>query len=321
MGQAVQVWKPKRGKRARTARTALRAAAICWCVYWSVLIIRIRYSAYVKRRAAAIAFHRLRDIARDCKALEFVSPSSESASENLTPDDNNFADLLALADATFVLTAHECKSSLPPNVRWACVKGKVVDACVPKHLEALISKHGYATSVSHAFIFMHAHLQGYRHVTIVEDDANFSQSARDLIDDVRAVLQGPNDWSFIRLGHRPFFLEAQHKKSTELHLEDPFSCPAPCVCEKFGRSMCRMVEKGCDIRSSHFYIANAGVFESVIADLLDASDEHRIIDWFVLHRYSNQVYATSSIAMQEALDIPRELQEGYAKLFTRLCVT
>ena len=209
-----------------------------------------------------------------------------------------------------------------PNIHWACVKGKVVDACVPKNFEALISKHGYATSVSHAFIFMHAHLQGYRHVTIIEDDAIFSQYVRDgLIDDVRAVLQGPNDWSFIRLGYRPFFLEAQHKKSTELHLEDPFSCPAPCVCEKFGRSMCRMVEKGCDIRSSHFYIANAGVFESVIADLLDASDEHRIIDWFVLHRYSNQVYATSTVAMQEALDIPRELQEGYAKLFTRLCVT
>ena len=142
----------------------MRAAATCWCIHWLVLIIRVRHSAYVKRRAAAIAFHRLRDIARDCKALEFVSPSSESASENLTPDDNNFADLLALADATFVLTAHECKSSLPPNVRWACVKGKVVDACVPKHLEALISKHGYATSASHAFIFMHAHLQGYRQI-------------------------------------------------------------------------------------------------------------------------------------------------------------
>ena len=84
--------------------------------------------------------------------------------------------------------------------------------------------------------------------------------------------------------------------------------------------MCRMVEKGCDMRSSHFYIANARVFGSVIADLLDVSDEHRIIDCFVLHRYGNQVYEISNIAMQKALDIPRELQEGYAKLFTRLCV-
>ena len=85
--------------------------------------------------------------------------------------------------------------------------------------------------------------------------------------------------------------------------------------------MCRMVEKGCDMRSSHFYIANARVFGSLIADLLDVSDEHRIIDWFVLHRYSNQVYASSNVAMQKALDMPRELQEGYDKLFTRLCVT
>ena len=168
----------------RAARTALRAAATCWCIYWLVLIIR----AYVKRRAAAIAFRMLRDIARDCKALEFVSPSRESTSENLTPGDNNLANLLMLTDAAFVLTTHECKSSLSPNIHWACVKGKVVDACVPKNFEALISKHGYATSVSHAFIFMHAHLQGYRHVAIVEDDAIFSQSVRDgLIDDVRAV--------------------------------------------------------------------------------------------------------------------------------------
>ena len=61
-----------------------------------------------------------------------------------------------------------------------------------------------------------------------------------------------------------------------------------------------MVEKGCDVRSSHFYIvANARVFESLIADLLDVSDENRIIDKFVLHRYGSQVYATSSVAMQE----------------------
>ena len=321
MGQTLQIGKPKRGRRKRTARTMLGAVAICWLIYCLVLTIRVRYSAYVKRRAAAIAFHSMRDIARDCEALEFVSPSRESASEDLTPDKSNLVDLVTLTDALFVLTKDECKSSLPSNIPWACVKGKVVDACIPKQFEALIGKHGYATSVSHAFIFMHAHLQEYRHVTILEDDAIFSQSVRgSMIDDVRAVLQGPNDWSFVRLGYRPFFLEVQHKKSTQLHFEDPFSCPAPCVCEKFGTSMCRMVENGCDVRSSHFYMANARVFERVIADLLDVSDEHRIIDWFVLHRYSNQVYASSNIATQEALDIPRELQEGYTKLFTRLCV-
>jgi hypothetical protein len=146
-----QIWKPKRRSRAKSARTALRTVAICSLM----IIIRDFYSAYVKRRAAAIAFHMLRDTARDCKALEFVSPSRESARENLTPDENNLADLLMLTDATFVLTAHECKSSLPPNIHWACVKGKMVDACVPKNFEALISKHGYATSVSHAFIFTH----------------------------------------------------------------------------------------------------------------------------------------------------------------------
>ena len=308
----------KRNQLHCTVRTAFQLLMVSWAIFW----FRKKYLSFNRlhgKRAAA--FRIMMAIERDCKALEFVSPSRESASENLTLDDNNLADLLAITDAVFVLTAHECKSSLPANIHWACVKGKVVDACVPKQLKALIGQHGYATSVSHAFIFMHAHLKGYRHVTIIEDDTIFSQSARvGVIDDVRAVLHGPNDWSFIRLGYRPFFLEVQHKKSSESHLEENFSCPSLCVCEKFGTSMCRMVERGCDMRSSHFYIANARVFKSMISDLLDVSDEHRIIDWFVLHRYSNQVYASSNIAVQEALDIPRELQEGYAKLFTRLCV-
>jgi len=76
----------------------------------------------------------------------------------------------------------------------------------------LISKHGYATSISHAFIFMHAHLRGYQHVTIVEDDAIFITSVPDgVVDDAREALQSSNAWTFIRLGYRPFFLETQHK--------------------------------------------------------------------------------------------------------------
>ena len=62
-----------------------------------------------------------------------------------------------------------------------------------------------------------------------------------------------------------------------------------------------MTENGCDMRSSHFYIANANVFRQVIEYLLDVSDEHRIIDWFVLHRFPNQIYADYPIAMQAAL--------------------
>ena len=73
-------------------------------------------------------------------------------------------DLLAITDATSVLIAHECNSSAA-EYTLGVVKSKVVDAW--KYFEVLISKHhGYATSISHAFIFMHAHLQGYQHVTI-----------------------------------------------------------------------------------------------------------------------------------------------------------
>ncbi|CEG01907.1 unnamed product [Ostreococcus tauri] len=288
----------------------------CFLVVSLSLSIRVRDIAYKKRTTTA-TFRALRDMTSNCKAFEFVSPSHESAKKSLSSD---LAVLLALTDAVFVLTTLECKFSLP-NVPWACVKGKVVDSCIPKHLKALIRRHAYATSISHAFIFMYAHLQGYEHVTIVEDDAFFAESVRGgLIDDVRAVLQGPDDWSFIRLGYRPFFLEAQHKKSTGFHLEDPIVCPSSCICAKFGSNTCRMVESGCDMRGSHFYIANGRVFESMLTDLLDVSEKHRVIDWFVLHRYRNQVYSTGVVAVQGALDIPRELQEGYAKLFERLCV-
>jgi hypothetical protein len=105
-----------------------------------------------------------------------VSTSRESASENITPDDNSITDLLAMTDATFVLIAHECKSSLPPNIHVSREKWLTR---VFHDIKSLISKHGYATSISHAFILTNTHLQRNQHVTIVEADASFSQSASD----------------------------------------------------------------------------------------------------------------------------------------------
>jgi len=84
--------------------------------------------------------------------------------------------------------------------------------------------------------------------------------------------------------------------------------------------VCRMAENGCDMRSSHFYVANAKVFQQIIEYLLDISDKHRIIDYSVLQRFQNQVYSDYPVAVQDVLDLPIELQDGYAKLFERLCV-
>lgn len=281
---------------------------------------RRMHAVHVKKRSAKVAFQTLREIVQGCDALEHMDSLSDPI-HNRSTHDTSIDALLSLTDATFVLSTHSC-ASFSSHVRWVCVKGEKIDSCVPKRLGKWIEKHGYATSISHAFIFMYGISRGYQHVTIIEDDAVLSTTVRrELIEDVRNVLRGPDDaWTFLRLGHRPFFLERQHKLSSEAHLDDPFKCPSLCACTKIGTHACRMTENGCDMRSSHFYIANANVFRQVIEYLLDVSDEHRIIDWFVLHRFPNQIYADYPIAMQAALDMPVELQEGYAKLFKRLCV-
>ena len=280
---------------------------------------RRAYAAHMKKRAAVAAFEFLRETVRRCDALEYMGSPLE---REIIHENNDVGAIVALTDATFVLTQHACKTSLP-NVRWACVKGKQIDSCIPKNMQDLISQHGYATSVSHAFIFMHSHIQGYRHVSIIEDDAVFLPStvSRSVVVDLQKVIQGSNEWSFVRLGYRPFFLEKQFKTSSELHGVTSFSCPTSCVCKKFGATFCQMTDYGCDMRSSHFYIANSQIFKRVITDLLDRSDQHRIIDWFVLQRYRNQIYLVEPVAMQEILDIPRELQEGFLKLFQRICTS
>ena len=281
---------------------------------------RRMHAVHVKKRRAKVAFLTLRKMVQDCDALEHMDSLSDPIYTRSTRD-ASMDEILSLTDATFVLAIDSCTLSFS-DARWVCVKGKKIDSCVPKRLGKWIETHGYATSISHAFIFMYALSRGYRHVTIIEDDAVLSTVRRDLINDVRNVLQGPDAaWTFIRLGHRPFFLERQHKLSSEAHLDDPFKCPRSCACTKVGTHACRMTESGCDMRSSHFYVANAKVFQQVIEYLLDISDEHRIIDWFVLHRFPNQIYADYPIATQAALDLPLELQEGYAKLFKRLCVS
>jgi len=278
------------------------------------------YTGHVTRQKAQV-FQTLSNIVEDCDAFEDMGDLRNPIYNRSTTGDSSIVTLLSLTDATFVLATDSCNLMFSEYF-WVCVKGKKIDSCVPKRLGKLIKSHGYATSISHAFILMYGLSRGYRHVTVIEEDAVFSTTLhRELIEDVRNVLQGPNDaWTFIRLGYRPFFLELQHKHSSMKHLEDPLKCPSSCTCTKIGAHVCRMAENGCDMRSSHFYVANAKVFQQVIEYLLDISDKYRIIDYSVLHRFQNQVYTDYPVAMQDVLDLPIELQDGYAKLFERLCV-
>lgn len=315
-------------KRGRRTRADVRSLSLVFTLCWAVRsLVSSRYSRgdvgdarNVKDVAANAAFEALKRMVDECDAFEYVgTPRARPRNETYENDDVDA--LVSLTDATFVLTTRSCKTSFR-NARWVCVKGKVIDSCAPKRLRVLVEKHGYAASLSHAFIFMHALVQGFRHVTIVEDDVVFSTAARrDLIEELREVIRGPaTRWSFVRLGYRPLFLERQHKYSSEKRRDGFLSCPDECACEKIGTRTCRMSASGCDVRSSHLYMANSIVFKRAIRFLLDASDERRIIDCFVLQRFRNQIYATDSVAAQEVLDFPVELQEGYAKLFTRLCV-
>ena len=313
--------------RARSRRVNVRSLSLVLTLCW---VLRLLASSGYSRRdvgdernkeaAANEAFAALKRMVGECDAFEYMeTPSAQPHNET---SENFDADLLvSLTDATFVLTTRSCKTTFR-NARWVCVKGKMIDSCVPKRLRALVEEHGYAVSVSHAFIFMHALVQGFRHISVVEDDAVFLTAVRrDLIDELREVVRGPSTrWSFVRLGYRPFFLELQHIYSNTKQRTGIFSCPDQCACQKIGTHTCQMSGSGCDMRSSHFYMANSIVFKRAIRYLLDVSDKRRMIDYFVLQRFRNQIYVRDSVAVQEVLNFPMELQEGYTKLFERLCV-
>ena len=126
---------------------------------------RRMHAVHVKKRNAKVAFQAL-EIVQGCDALEHMDSLSDPI-HNRSTHDTSIDTLLSLTDATFVLSTDSLQRRCL-HMSLGVVKGEKIDSCVPKRLGKWIKKHGYATSISHAFIFMYG-ISRYRHVTIIED--------------------------------------------------------------------------------------------------------------------------------------------------------
>ena len=302
------------------------AHILCWFILILINFTAVQFRSRVKRvRYQPHEYHeahtRLQDfckIVQECGAIEYRN--GFDAARDFESRESTLLGLLTITDMTFVLAYQECKTTFQ-HIRWACVRGKQVDSCLTKQFQGLIPAHAYATSVSHAFILMHAHLKGYKHISIVEDDVLFTETVEtDIVSDLRKNIFGSRKWNFVRLGYRPFFLESQFKASSTDHGAEPYSCPTACRCNKIGSTLCHIAEKGCDMRSSHFYMINIDIVQDLLFNLLNISNVYRVIDWFVLQNYGNQLYMLDPAAVQKDLDLPIELQSGFSNLFKQLCV-
>jgi hypothetical protein len=247
---------------------------------------------------------------------EFVSSFGRRVENSSTVPDE-IAGLLSLVDHIFVLSSHDCTIKLPLHLRSRsdCVKGKVLDGCIPKEFIRGSYEHAMKVTFSHAIILHISRVAGYKHIAVLEDDVSFveRQLSPKIAGDFRSLLQ-TNSWNLIRLGFRPYFLQ---KLGT-------VPCPTNCRCKlslKFGEHLCEMVHAGCDIRSSDFFILHMRQFALLEDRLVDLKLENskRIIDVHPMRSIDKQWLFLPQVSYQETLDIPVDYQLGAGAIYVKKC--
>ena len=130
------------------------------------------------------------------------------------------------------------------------------------------------------------------------------------------------------MGRRPFFLEGRLL---------PDSCSLECECKVtalYGTGLCLMQEKGCDMRSSDFYIANDRINIPFASRILDDTfhPSQRIasrvlgkpnlrlpgVDGDILPTFESQWYLLPQLSYQTQL---RDLQMGSEKVEINYTIT
>jgi hypothetical protein len=178
---------------------------------------------------------------------------------------------------------------------------------------------------SHAFVHLYSEQHEYRTIAVLEEDffveRTFDQAQ---VRNLGRLLEN-NQWTFIRMGRRPYFLEG---------LTYPESCPLQCKCEQvkdFGSGLCRMHNSGCDMRSSDFYISSKRVFKKFAEILHDAvkypwqefhervsphkRERSPVIDMDVLQSFKNQWSVIPQLSFQHNL---RDLDGLFQKKLTNV---
>ena len=267
------------------------------------------------------AFHYNQKKAFDLSRLlqgctDYSSPVLTTPTERRLPV--SVSEMLALVDQTYILSISACDTVLPSFLerKALCIHGQQIDSCLPPSL--LQGRHHHAAKVtfSHAFISRLAQDAGYEHILVIEDDVMLLRRtlSEDSLQNFKALLYS-TEWSMIRFGYRPKFLE--HQSDTP--------CPRRCRCTidaRFGTHLCKLRATGCDLRSSDMYVLNSRFFSSFQTGLFDLTvpQEQRIVDYLPMQRIPQQWLFIPQLSFQMTLDIPTDYQAGLGALYTKKCV-
>ena len=258
-----------------------------------------------------------RRVVRDCGAFDVRLPETNPKAIH------DLEDVFESLTSVYILSTEDCVSSAFSSLTVTCVKGRELDRCITDHYDPEQNRgHGYLVSLSHAAIFVRALDHQEERVLIVEDDA-IPTFLHQESSSLKKKLQA-DDWNIIRFSFRPYHIETAYAQSFMAgtsFVERIEKCPAECICEGGEQTgFCRLKHTGCDLRSSDFYAVHRRGFHNLVTRLLDTSNPHRVIDWFVLQNTEDSWLSLRAYSTQENLDIPSSLQIAFHDTYVNQCM-
>jgi len=225
-------------------------------------------------------------------------------------------DMLTEVDHTFLVSYEDCRTPLPETLTRSatCVVGKSIDKCAPRRYLQGGFSHAMKVTFTHAVILQLAIDAGYRHITVLEDDTVFYERNMSIgaVSGFTRLLNS-DSWSLIRFGYRPYFLQRNGIEH----------CATNCRCmlRHFSEHFCEMQGRGCDMRSSDFYVVHSSHFKKLRDMLLDIRrpNSKRIIDVYPMRSFPKQWLVLPQVSSQKTLDIPTEYQLGLGALYMNKC--
>jgi hypothetical protein len=230
-------------------------------------------------------------------------------------------EILSLVDHSYILTVDGCqKTSLPSHLKRkiTCVIGSKLDRCLLKSSHLGYTDYSERAGFTHAFVHLYSKKRDFMTIAVLEQDYLVERTIdQQQLENMQKLLQSKL-WTFVRVGHRPYFLEG---------LTYPETCPLQCVCEKinnFGSNLCYMRESGCDMRSIDFYIASHRVFSKFAERVYGAvkypwqhvdgrvspsiKTRYPLVDVNVIQSFKDQWYVLPQLSFQVKL---RDLDETF----------
>ena len=250
---------------------------------------------------------------RSCSG--FATPV-EVATDDLLP--YPIPELLSQVDHIFIVSLDTCRTKLPLSIvgKSTCIVGRKVDDCAPSVFLRGAHAHAMKVSFTHAVILQISHDASYDSVAILEDDIEFIHRRfnEQVVEDFTKLLREP-EWSVVRLGFRPFFLQERGN----VH------CPNSCRCflseNIAGEHFCQLRKTGCDLRSSDMYAIHAPYFLRLQSEILnlDVTNSKRIVDLYPMRSLPHQWLLLPQVSFQKTLDIPPDYQIGLGALYVKKC--